>query len=67
MIIVKKMIANIGDDQKIIYYLKPSASEKEIKMEYFKLAKKYHPDLNPDESARCKFENVQKAYEILSD
>jgi DnaJ-class molecular chaperone len=38
--------------------LKPSASEKEIKLEYFKLAKKYHPDLNPDESARSKFENV---------
>ena len=33
--------------------LKPSASEKEIKVEYFKLAKKYHPDLNPDQSAKA--------------
>jgi DnaJ-class molecular chaperone len=48
--------------------IKPSGSEKEIKQSYFKQAKKYHPDLNPDdESARTKFEQVQKAYEILSD
>ena len=47
--------------------LDPTASDKEIKSEYFKLAKKYHPDLNPDESARTKFEMVQKAYETLSD
>ena len=47
--------------------IKPSCSEKEIKTQYFQLAKKYHPDLNPDESARTKFEQVQKAYETLSD
>ena len=47
--------------------LKPSASDKEIKMAYFKLAKKYHPDLNPAESARLKFEKIQSAYETLSD
>lgn len=47
--------------------MKPTASEKDIKASYFKLAKKYHPDLNPDdERARHKFEQVQKAYEILS-
>ena len=47
--------------------IEPSASEKDVKLEYFKLAKKFHPDLNPDESARQKFEMVQKAYETLSD
>jgi molecular chaperone DnaJ len=31
------------------------------------MAKKYHPDINPDEDARVKFERVQKAYETLSD
>ena len=38
--------------------LKPSASDKEIKLSYFQLAKKYHPDLNPDESAKKQFEQV---------
>jgi len=47
--------------------LKPSASEKDIKKAYFGLAKKYHPDLNPDKSARAQFETVLKAYETLSD
>jgi len=35
--------------------LKPSASDKEIKMSYFKLAKKFHPDVNKEESAQSKF------------
>jgi DnaJ-class molecular chaperone len=47
--------------------IKISASEKDIKKAYFVLAKKYHPDLNPDTSARLQFEKVQKAYETLSD
>ena len=47
--------------------LKPSASEKEIKTSYFKLAKKFHPDLNPDDSARLQFEIVSKAYQVLTD
>ena len=47
--------------------LKPSASDKEIKMSYFQLAKKYHPDLNPDESAKKQFELISLAYETLSD
>ncbi len=47
--------------------LKTDAQEKDIKTAYFKLAKKYHPDLNPSADARDKFEKVSKAYEVLSD
>lgn len=47
--------------------LKPSASDKDIKLSYFSLAKKYHPDLNPDESAKKQFERISLSYEILSD
>ena len=44
------------------------ASEAEIKSAYRKMAKKYHPDLNPgDAEAEKNFKEVSEAYEILSD
>ena len=44
------------------------ADEKEIKSAFRKLAKQYHPDLNPDDKdAEAKFKEVNEAYEILSD
>ena len=44
------------------------ASVKEIRQAYRRLARKYHPDLNPgDKSAEEKFKHSQEAYEVLSD
>lgn len=45
-----------------------SATADEIKQAYRKLARKYHPDVNPgDKAAEAKFKEVNEAYEVLSD
>jgi len=45
-----------------------NATDKEIKQAYRRLARKYHPDVNPgDKSAEEKFKEISEAYEVLSD
>jgi curved DNA-binding protein len=45
-----------------------SATEKDIKSAYRKLARKYHPDLNPnDKDAKRNFQQINEANEVLSD
>ncbi|HEY9311228.1 molecular chaperone DnaJ [Williamsia sp.] len=43
------------------------ASDQEIKRAYRKLARELHPDVNPDESAQTRFQDVSAAYEVLTD
>ena len=45
-----------------------TASEKEIKQAFRKLARKHHPDVNPgDKAAETKFKEINEAYEVLGD
>jgi len=45
-----------------------TANEKEIKQAFRKLARKYHPDVNPgDKSAESRFKEINEAYEVLGD
>ncbi len=44
-----------------------NASSDDIKKAYRKLARKYHPDINKEESAVEKFKEINAAYEVLSD
>ena len=45
-----------------------SSTEKEIKQAFRKLARKFHPDVNPgDKSAESRFKEINEAYEVLGD
>src|SRR5262245_39825622 len=45
-----------------------TATEKEVKQAFRKLARKHHPDVNPeDKSAEAKFKEINEAYEVLGD
>jgi molecular chaperone DnaJ len=45
-----------------------TATEKEIKQAFRKLARKHHPDVNPgDKSAETRFKEINEAYEVLKD
>jgi len=57
-----------GKDYYKILGVGRTASAKEIKQAYRRLARKYHPDVNPgDKSAEAKFKDISEAYEVLSD
>jgi len=57
-----------GKDYYQILGVSRNASAKEIKQAYRKLARKYHPDVNPgDKGAEARFKEINAAYEVLSD
>ena len=57
-----------GRDYYAILGVGRSAPDKEIKQAYRRLARKYHPDVNPgDKAAEAKFKEINEAYEVLSD
>lgn len=48
--------------------VKKNAPDREIKQAYRRLARKYHPDLHPDDKeSETKFKEINEAYEVLSD
>lgn len=47
--------------------VKRTASARQIKSAYYKLAKKYHPDLNPENGSPAKFNDITEAYRVLGD
>jgi molecular chaperone DnaJ len=47
--------------------VKKTASAEEIRKAFRKLARKYHPDVNPDKSAEEKFKTISEANDVLSD
>jgi DnaJ-class molecular chaperone len=56
-----------GNDYYQVLGISRTASEKEIKQAYRRLARKYHPDLNPgDKSAEARFKEINAAHEVLS-
>src|SRR3954470_3284194 len=58
----------MSDDYYATLGISRGASQDEIQKAYRKLARKYHPDMNPDnKAAQTKFKEVQHAYDVLSD
>ncbi|MBT8423011.1 MAG: DnaJ domain-containing protein, partial [Gammaproteobacteria bacterium] len=47
--------------------VEPDAQTKDIKVAYRRLARKYHPDLNPEAEAEANFKEVAEAWEVLRD
>lgn len=58
----------MAEDYYKILGVSRDASAADIQKAYRKLARKYHPDLNPDDkSAKSKFQEVQRAFDVLND
>jgi len=57
-----------GKDYYQVLGVKRDASQKEVRQAYRRLARRYHPDVNPgDKAAEARFKEINEAHEILSD
>jgi DnaJ-class molecular chaperone len=57
-----------GKDYYSILGVPKNAPDKDVKAAYRKMARKYHPDVNPgDKGAEARFKEINEAYEVLSD
>ena len=65
----KRSYASRRPARKKNYYdvlgISPKANHAQIKAAFYKLSKQFHPDVNKDESAKAKFNEISEAYEIL--
>src|ERR671916_983518 len=57
----------VAKDYYGILGLNRDATDDDIKRAYRRLARQYHPDVNPDPEAHEKFKDINAAYEVLSD
>ena len=58
----------MAEDYYQVLGLARNASQAEIQKAYRELARKYHPDMNPDDkSAKKKFQKIQAAFDVLND
>src|SRR6266498_4093002 len=61
------MRANVAKDYYAIFGVPRDASGEDIKRAYPRLARKYHPDVNGDTESHDRFQEINAAYEVLSD
>ncbi|CAH0561366.1 unnamed protein product [Brassicogethes aeneus] len=64
---VSNVVLAVRKDYYDVLGVSKNASTSDIKKAYYKLAKKFHPDVNKEQEAQKKFQEVSEAYEILGD
>ncbi len=66
--LVGLLLSGMAEDYYKTLEIERNASQDEIQKAYRALARKYHPDMNPDDkTAKTKFQQVQAAYDVLND
>ncbi len=65
---IEQMATGTKKDYYDLLGVERKATAKDVRAAFRKLARKYHPDLNPgDKAAEEKFKELQEAYDVLSD